>query len=284
MSPTTSTTGPPVDPELLAFAVGLAQRAGALSSELFYATAQPSTLKADGTEVTAADLRVEDLIRSEIGRRLPDDGIHGEEKGLRDGTSGRQWVIDPIDGTYYFARRIAGFTNVITYVDAHGPCLAVINDPITLATLYAGRGHGCWVQLRDPAQPQRILTLPARVSTTAQLRGAKTQMINPVLWSEELMNALHRQVFLHPSSGVMEFATGRTDAAIVTGTLQGYEDLAPLPIIVGEAGGRVTDLAGDPVLAGRGDVLITNGLLHDEFLDLIRGLTTARELSELRTG
>ena len=76
---------------------------------------------------------------------------------------------------------------------------------------------------------------------------------------------------------MIELATGLTDAAVITGTLQGYEDLAPLPIIVGEAGGRVTDLSGYPVLAGSGDALISNGLLHDALLDLVKGLTTARE-------
>jgi histidinol-phosphatase len=278
MPSTSATAAPPVEPELIDFAVGLAQRAGRLSRELFYATHQSASLKADGTEVTEADLWVEDLLRSELSRYRPEDGIYGEESGSTAGTSGRQWVLDPIDGTYYFARRIAGYTNVITYVDDHGPCLAVINDPISFTTLYAGRGQGCWLQLRDPVDPHRIATRPARVSTTARLGSARTQMINPVLWSEELMVALHRTVFLHPSSGVIELATGRTDAAIVTGTLQGYEDLAPLPVIVGEAGGRVTDLAGRPVLSGNGDALITNGLLHDGFLELVDGLTTARAL------
>ena len=107
-------------------------------------------------------------------------------------------------------------------------------------------------------------------------------MLNPVLWSADLLVALHRKVFLDPHSGVIEFATGQTDTMIITGTLQGYEDLAPLPVIVAEAGGRVTDLAGDPLLAGEGDALISNGLLHEEFLALIHGLTTARELDQLK--
>ena len=272
-----ATSGPPADPELISFAVDLAQRAGALSRELFYAPAQNASLKTDGTEVTDADLRVEDLLRGELARRVPADGIHGEEKGVTAGSSGRQWVLDPIDGTYYFARRMAGFTNVITYVDEHGPALAVVHDPITFTTLYAGRGRGCWRQLGDPADPSRVSTEPARVSATAHLARARTQMVNPVLWSEDLLAVLHRTVFLHPGSGLVEFATGQTDAMIITGTLQGYEDLAPLPVIVGEAGGRVTDLTGGPVLAGGGDALISNGRLHDDFLDLVRGLTTARE-------
>jgi histidinol-phosphatase len=56
----------------------------------------------------------------------------------------------------------------------------------------------------------------------------------------------------------------------------GYEDLAPLPVIVAEAGGRVTDLSGGPVLSGDGTVLATNGHLHDDYLALLAGLPTSR--------
>ncbi|HCU52294.1 MAG TPA: inositol monophosphatase, partial [Micromonosporaceae bacterium] len=68
----------------------------------------------------------------------------------------------------------------------------------------------------------------------------------------------------HP---VFHVVTGRADAAIITH--QGYDDLAPLPVILAEAGGQVTDLSGNPVLSGDGTVLATNGRLHKEFLEII---------------
>ncbi|MDQ3785749.1 MAG: hypothetical protein M3422_00715 [Actinomycetota bacterium] len=61
----------------------------------------------------------------------------------------------------------------------------------------------------------------------------------------------------------------------------GYEDPAPLPVIMSEAGGRVTDLAGAPVLSGDGTVLATNGVLHDEFLALLDGVPHARDYKKL---
>jgi histidinol-phosphatase len=64
------------------------------------------------------------------------------------------------------------------------------------------------------------------------------------------------------------------DAAVIAGHPMSYEDLAPMPVLLAEAGGRVTDLAGGDVLAGAGDVLVSNGHLHDELLELVAGRPT----------
>jgi histidinol-phosphatase len=277
--------GAPIEPDLLRFAVDLAQQAGDLSREAFFAPGpslhRGAAIKDDGTEVTQVDLRVEDLLRERLSRHVPEDGIHGEERGTTDGSSGRHWVLDPIDGTFYFARRMPGFTNAITYVDETGPAIAVVNDPITRTMLYAGRGRGCWIQFTDPGSGADAL-IRAQVSTRADLDGARTQMVNPGTWSEELLLALHRQVYLRPDSRLVEVADGDADASVIAGFPMGYEDLAPLTVIISEAGGTVTDLQGGPVLDGDGSALVTNGLLHQPFLDLLADLPTARDFDELK--
>jgi hypothetical protein len=63
--------------------------------------------------------------------------------------------------------------------------------------------------------------------------------------------------------------TGRADAGVIAGPPMGYEDVAPMPVIVTAAGGRVTDLNGAPVLEGDMSVLVTNGRLHEGFLKLV---------------
>jgi len=256
---------PPVDPDLLDFAVHVARRAGALSAELFFAGAAGRT-KADGTEVTDADLAVEELIRTALGRELPQDGILGEEAGESRGTSGRRWIVDPISGTSYFTRRMPLFANLLAYEDEYGSAIGVINLPIARELVFAGRGRGCWL-LPDTATdaPARA----ARVSDRTALDGALTLAMNLHTWSAELLATLHRRVYL--VGGIHHVAvhvvTGRVDAAVITH--QGYDDLAPLPVILHEAGGRVTDLDGTPVLRGDGTVLATNALLHDELLRLV---------------
>ncbi len=266
---------PPVDAELLGFAVDLAERAGRLARERFFAGPADPTTKADGTEVTEADVAVEEFIRAALASRTPDDEVYGEEAGTTSGTSGRRWIIDPIDGTYYFARRIPMFGMILAYEDEHGPAVGVLNHPVAEQIMFAGRGRGCW--RRRGADD----VAPARVSSREQLRGARAGMGNPGTWSAELMATLHRTVFLSPAGDTPGLLTGHLDAMIIAGAPMGYEDLAALPVLVTEAGGRVTDLAGDPVLTGDRTVLATNGSLHDELLALVAGLPHGRDWQAL---
>jgi histidinol-phosphatase len=260
-----ASSAPPVDRDLVDFAVRVARQAGTLSAELFFAGAA-ATVKPDGTEVTDADLAVEELIRTALGQELPEDGILGEEAGETTGSSGRRWIVDPISGTSYFTRRMPLFANLLAYEDEHGPAIGVINLPVARELVFAARGRGCWL-LADTAAdaPAR----PARVSDRTSLDGALTLAMNLHTWSAELLTALHQRVYL--VGGIHHVAvhvvTGRVDAAVITH--QGYDDLAPLPVILHEAGGRVTDLSGTPVLRGDGTVLATNAKLHDELLRLV---------------
>ncbi|MFL6121033.1 inositol monophosphatase family protein [Actinophytocola sp.] len=267
--------GPPVDQDLLDFAVDLAYRAGELAAERFFAGEVHTSRKPDGSEVTTFDLEVEGLVRAELARYAPRDAVHGEEMGTTAGDSGRRWVVDPIDGTYYFVRRMPLFNTRLAVEDEHGPAIGVIREPIARQTVFAGRGRGCW-RSTDGGDVTR-----AHVGDRRKLSGARTGMGNPGTWSEELLFALHRRVFLFPSGGTVGVATGQLDAYVIAGAPMGYEDLAPLPVIIGEAGGRVTDLTGAPVLSGDGTVLITNGHLHDDLLALVRGLPTARDWKAL---
>lgn len=113
------------------------------------------------------------------------------------------------------------------------------------------------------------------MSDRDRARGARVGLLNPSTWSESLLVALHREVVLLPwvqlGTGV---AAGMPDAAVIAGHPMGYQDMAPVPVLVSEAGGRVTDLAGGDVLTGGGDVLISNGRIHDQLLELVAGLPT----------
>jgi histidinol-phosphatase len=260
---------PPVGQDLIDFAVALARRAGDLATERFFAGTRVS-FKPDGTEVTEADLAVEELVRTELADRFPHDEVYGEELGTSAGTSGRRWVVDPIDGTYYFANRIPVFTTRIAFEDEHGPAIGVIHEPVARQTIHAGRGRGCWRSTGQTATP-------TRVGDRTKLSGARTAMINPGTWSEELLSTLHRTVFLQTTGDVVGLVTGRVDAVVIAGAAMGYGDLAPLPVIVAEAGGMITTLTGAPVLPGDGSALATNGVLHDGYLALLKDIPHGRD-------
>ncbi|MFD5538295.1 inositol monophosphatase family protein [Streptomyces sp. NPDC127079] len=274
---------PPVDRELLDFAVRLAGRAGQMAAEGFFGGDWHSRRKEDGSEVTEIDVAVEELIRAELSSRVPGDGIFGEEGGATSGSSGRRWILDPINGTTYFTHRVPLFSNDLAYEDEHGPAIGVINMPLRQQMVVAGRGLGCWV-LPGP-DPDLRSGRRARVTERTSLGGARTLMHNPAGWSEELLSALHRRVFLIPSTGMIAaLVTGGADAGVIAGPPMGYEDVAPMPVIVTEAGGRVTDLEGASVLRGDMSVLVTNGRLHDEFVQLVKDLPHSRDWQALADG
>ncbi|MEU2735904.1 inositol monophosphatase family protein [Streptomyces sp. NPDC007095] len=106
---------PPAHRELLDFAVRLISRAGQVSVKGFFGDWH-SRRKEDGSEVTEVDEAVEELIGAELGRRVPEDGVFGEEGGATSGTSGRRWVVDPINGTTSFTRRWPLFSNDLAQV------------------------------------------------------------------------------------------------------------------------------------------------------------------------
>ncbi|MEU9096874.1 inositol monophosphatase family protein [Streptomyces sp. NPDC048361] len=164
-----------------------------------------------------------------------------------------------------------------------GPAIGVINMPLRRQMVVAGRGLGCWVL---PGQdPDLRSGRRGQVTQGNTLGGAWTLMHNPAGWPEELLCALHRRVLLVPSTGmIVDLVTGRADAGVIAGPSLGYEDVAPMPVIITEAGGRVSDLGGATVLTGDKSVLITNGHLHDEFLRLVSRFPRRRDYRALGQG
>ncbi|MEN2422780.1 inositol monophosphatase family protein [Streptomyces rimosus] len=268
-----STGTPPVSEELFAFAVRLAARAGRMCAEAFHGERPSSERKPDGTEVTAVDLAVEEFVRKELAAAFPADAVLGEEAGPRAGTSGRRWVVDPVNGTRQFGDRMPAFSTDLAFEDEHGPAIGVVSLPMSRQLVAAGRGLGCWLLLGtdpDPLEALRSGRGRLRADGRTELTGARTQAHNIAGWPESLLTALHRRVWLVPTGGgALDVLAGRADALVIAGPALGYEDLAPLPVIVAEGGGRITDLTGAPVLEGDGSVLVTNGHLHDAFLDVV---------------
>jgi histidinol-phosphatase len=252
---------PPVDRALLDLAVDVAREAGETTLRWFRASDLAVDSKADGTPVTAADRAAERLVRERLGARFPDDGILGEEEPEAVGTSGRRWFVDPIDGTKAFTRGVPLYSTLLALDDEHGPAVGVIVLPALGQAVYAGRGLGCWA---DGA--------PARVSTTARLDGAYLSASNYTDWNDPVLLAVkHAGCELRTwgdGYGYALVATGRVDA-MVDPVVEVY-DVAPMPVILAEADGRFTSLAGEPAATG-GSGLATNGLLHDELLALLGG-------------
>ncbi len=106
MAADSSPRRPPVDQTLVDFAVSIAREAGELTLGWFEAPGLDVVRKTDGSPVTAADREAERLLRDRIAVAHPDDSVIGEEGNDTSGSSGRTWILDPIDGTESFIRGV----------------------------------------------------------------------------------------------------------------------------------------------------------------------------------
>jgi histidinol-phosphatase len=238
----------------LDLALALADAADALTLPVFE-RGVATVAKADGTPVTEADEAVEQMLRERLIAERPGDAILGEELG-EVGEGQRRWVLDPLDGTEWFARGIPLWGTLIALEDADGPVVAVISAPPIRRRWWAARGQGAY---RDG---ERI-----HVSAVAALDDACVAHANLYLGYEVDADALLRTARL--SGGFESFlaltlcAEGAVDGAFAP---RGFLwDLLPAQLIVEEAGGRFTDLDGRRTARGRGAVA-ANPQLHQELL------------------
>ena len=254
-------TPPPVDPSLLDTAVAIARQAGDATLAWYRSSTLDVETKGDGSPVTAADRAAERIVREEVASRFPGDAIVGEEEDDTDGTSGRTWYVDPIDGTKSFVHGVPLYSTLLAVDDEHGPAVGVIHLPALGETVWAGRGLGCWHDGR-----------PARVNDRTELEGAYVMTSGIDYWPADLFaRMLTVPVVLRTwgdGYGYALVATGRAEA-MIDPTVNPY-DIAPMRVILAEAGGRFSDLAGRPRHDG-GSGVATNGHLHDALLAALLG-------------
>ena len=236
------------------------QAAGERTLRWFRAADLEVERKGDGTPVTAADKDAERFLREQLADAFPGDGVLGEEEAPTSGTTGRRWIIDPIDGTKAFTCGVPLYSNLLALEDEHGIAVGVVHLPALGETVWAGRGLGCWSERG-----------PAAVSTQAELAGAYVMSSSLSHWPAGAVAALEAAGAVlrtwGDGYGYALVATGRV-AAMVDPTVEPY-DIGPMPVLLAEAGGRFTDLHGEATIEG-GSGLATNGLVHDELLELLR--------------
>ncbi len=251
---------PPANQVDVEFAVEIARGAGALTLELFRNPGLHVEGKDDGTPVTAADRGAERLLRERIAAAHPGDAVIGEEEADTDGTSGRTWILDPIDGTQSFVHGVPLYANLVALEDEHGPAVGVINVPGLDECVWAGRGRGCFVNGE-----------PTRVDDRNRLQGACIVTSGVDYWpSAATLDAfVGRGAVIRTwgdAYGYVLVATGRAHAMV--DPIVSRWDVAPMLTILPEAGGVFCDLSGR-VTAEGGDALATNAALADQILDLV---------------
>lgn len=238
----------------LALARDLAAQAGALTLEYFGRGIEVEW-KADETPVTAADRAAEALIREGIERRFPEDGILGEEHGSREGSSGRRWIIDPIDGTQSFVRGVPFYGTLIGLEIGSEVPLGVMSLPALKTMLWAVLGQGAF---RDGQQLQ--------VSSVAKLADATllTTDARPEFYGDKadgfarVLSECARQRGWGDCYGYALVASG--EAEVMLDPVLSPWDCAPLVAILAEAGGSFSDWSGRPTIRGGSGVGVNASL------------------------
>ncbi|MBO9712419.1 histidinol-phosphatase [Sphingomonas sp.] len=242
----------PVTDADIALTHRLADAAGAAIRPRFRAEFGLET-KADLSPVTLADREAEEAMRRLIIAERPMDGIAGEEFGVREGTSGRQWVLDPIDGTRAFIAGRPIFGTLIALVEDGWPVIGVIDQPVLRER---------WIGVVGRAT--EFNGAPASTRLCRELSQALLATTSPALFDDAQLHA-----FEHLDAAVRStvlggdcynyacLASGHLDVVVEAG-LKLHDFAALVPVVEG-AGGRMCDWQGDPLHAGSNGEVIAAG-------------------------
>jgi len=217
--------------------------------------------KADGTVVTDFDWEAEQVLRRGIAASFPDDGILGEEDKDVIGSSGRRWILDPIDGTAPYARGIVTWGVLVACEDESGVLVGVSSCPWAPVMVSAGRGLGC---TEDGS--------PARASHRESIAGAVLSTSGIEHWAPGTLarvTAAGARVRTWGNAyGVGLAATGRVDA-FFDACVKPW-DVAPAPVLMRESGGCFATLDGSGSIHS-GTALLCGEPLLEPLLAVLRG-------------
>jgi myo-inositol-1(or 4)-monophosphatase len=261
-------------PDALEFAIDTARAAGQLLCQLYEKHHAVQLKSSDIDIVTEADVASEQRIVDAIRREFPEHRILSEEglgnlDSLGAGSS-PVWLVDPLDGTVNYAHGYPLWGVSLALSDAGRAILAVTFDPLHDEIFWAQRGMGAW------RNGERLW-----VSGVAELRQALVATGFAYKRATMTDNNLAEFGAVMPTvQGVRRGGSAVLDLAyLAAGRLDGYWEMHLNPwdwaagwLLVEEAGGRVTDVRGEPWALSSGDMVATNGRLHRELLAHLAGV------------
>ena len=247
----------------VAAAVAAARAAGEIALRYYHGGFEV-TIKPDRTPVTQADREAEQAAKAVLRRAFPTHGFLGEEFGA-EGSTAVRWIIDPIDGTKNFVRHIPVWAVLIALEEAGEVTTGVVLNPVTDELYWARRGEGAF------RNGERIrVSAGSRLADATLLHSGLNLLRAGGAWDGfvRLVDATARQRGFGDYYGYGLVAEGKAEVYVEV-DLKPW-DVAPVKILVEEAGGRLTDFTGRPDIYD-GSVVASNGLLHEEVLRLLGG-------------
>jgi histidinol-phosphatase len=246
----------------------LADDADSITMNRFKALDLYVTSKPDLTPVSDADTAVEEALRRTLSRARPRDAVQGEELAVT-GWGPRRWVIDPIDGTKNFIRGVPVWATLIALMINDEVAVGVVSAPALGRRWWASMGGGAY------AGKSLMSGTPCHVSDVARIEDAYLSYACISAWVDagqgqefvDLLRSCWRTRAYGDFWSYVLLAEGGVDIACEPELA--LHDMAACAIVVTEAGGRFTDLAGKDGPLGTG-AYATNGRLHDAVLKQLR--------------
>jgi histidinol-phosphatase len=258
----------------ISFAIEVCQAAGEIAMKHYRQGVECSD-KSDGSPVTIADRECEQFIRDRINQTFAADGILGEEHGESIGSVGnRRWIIDPIDGTFNYARQITIFSTLLA-LEADGEIvLGVVHAPAMAETFWAEKGKGAFRNGEKISVSQCSKIAEANFNF-----GSPERILKAGYWQgfTSLVECTRRQRGFGDYLSFSQVFEGKAEAAVEMNVKPW--DLAPMKILAEESGGKYSDLKGSNSIY-TGSCLVSNSFLHEQFVDIIRSRVTAAPRSE----
>jgi 3'(2'), 5'-bisphosphate nucleotidase len=228
---------------------------------------------------TDADRQSQEIILQHLHQLFPGDALCAEEQtgtlAQAPQTGARLWIVDPIDGTRGFARKVGEFSVMIGFVDNGKLALGVVQEPAKNRLTWAVHGGGCWKRDGD-GQPVRCHVVPTEDLAKATMTQSHSDPTKPSRRVQLLKPAKVVETY---SAGIKLALVARGEADLYLNTYDAVRDwdMCAGHALVEEAGGRVTKLNGEELRYGlpgalqQGGTLASNGRLHEAALARIKG-------------
>lgn len=216
--------------------------------------------KDDTSPVTRIDRACEEYIRSHLLSEFPEDGFLGEESGEKTGTSGRRWIVDPLDGTRPYIRGIPTYSVLIGLEKQRDLLVGVMHFAAMNETYWASKGNGAFcngqsIHVSGTTEANRIMGSALGMVERSDAPEGKALFAFMKTW-DYAYGFMDAYSYAALASGKLDMTVNLLDKAW---------DCAAASCIVKEAGGRYSDLRGVETIHN-GAIVLSNGLVHHHAL------------------
>jgi len=236
--------------------------------------------KDDNSPITKADLESNKIIRAALEKTgipiLSEEDVDDKSRLSSD----KIWIVDPLDGTTDFVNRTGEFTIMVGLVENHVPVMGLIYWPTKQKLYYAERGMGAFCSHSDTVE--ECVWEVISVRETQNLEDCLALVSRHHLSDREKKILDHLKITHTASIGsslkVTEISSGMADVYLTTTNKMKQWDTCASFCIISEAGGKITDVAGNELVYNtdivnhENGLLVTNGFVHNEVVSKISDL------------